>query len=194
MLVVELVETLLIKVFVDLVGSVSSAMDCAMSSRRRTRPGNGYSVHDVFLRYTGVQPEIAWRRVRQEQSTVTVDQKPVPTKGLGLLEMKLVTAVVKQLALDDIKTNLLRTEGVSWIAVSAVHVYEPQNGRAQFYRGVQYPTDIAPKVRFEVLVDDACVDEAVASITQAARFAENRDGELWICEVRTANHCPQRNM
>ncbi len=53
------------------------------------------------------------------------------------------------------------------------------------YRGAEYSVDFVPKVRVEVVVDDAAVDKVVDVIVQAARTGKIGDGKVWVSPVET---------
>ena len=68
--------------------------------------------------------------------------------------MKLITAIVKPFTLEDVKTGLEQT-GILGMTVSEVQGYGRQKGHTEVYRGAEYSVDFVPKVRVEVVVDDA---------------------------------------
>ena len=72
--------------------------------------------------------------------------------------MKLITAIVKPFTLEDVKTGLEQT-GILGMTVSEVQGYGRQKGHTEVYRGAEYSVDFVPKVRVEVVVDDAAVLE-----------------------------------
>jgi nitrogen regulatory protein P-II 1 len=96
--------------------------------------------------------------------------------------MKLVTAVVKPFKLDDVKTAL-QAHGVHGMTVSEVQGYGRQRGHTEVYRGAEYVVDFVPKVRIEVLVDDADADAVVDVIVGAARTDQIGDGKVWVTPV-----------
>ena len=71
--------------------------------------------------------------------------------------MMLVTAILKPFALDDVRSGLERVD-VAGMTVGEVSGYGRQRGHTEFYRGADYHVDFVPKVRVEVVVDDAAVD------------------------------------
>ena len=71
--------------------------------------------------------------------------------------MKLVTAIVKPFKLDDVK-EALKALGVQGMTVSEVQGFGRQRGHTEVYRGAEYTVDFVPKVRVEVLADDADAD------------------------------------
>ncbi|MGL6236174.1 MAG: P-II family nitrogen regulator [Segniliparus sp.] len=96
--------------------------------------------------------------------------------------MKLVTAIVKPFTLEDVKTALEQS-GVVGMTVSEVQGYGRQKGHTEVYRGAEYSVDFVPKVRVEVIVDDAAADQVAQVIVDAARTGKIGDGKVWITTV-----------
>ena len=98
--------------------------------------------------------------------------------------MKLVTAIVKPFKLDDVKAALkdLSVEGMT---VSEVRGFGRQRGHTEVYRGSEYTVDFVPKVRVEVLADDADVQRLVDALVEAARTGKIGDGKVWVTGVDT---------
>jgi nitrogen regulatory protein P-II 1 len=98
--------------------------------------------------------------------------------------MKLVTAIVKPFTLEDVKGALERI-GVLGMTVSEVQGFGRQKGHTEIYRGAEYSVDFVPKVRVEVVVDEAQVDKTIDAIVEAARTGKIGDGKVWVTPVDT---------
>ena len=96
--------------------------------------------------------------------------------------MKLVTAVIKPHKWEDVRAAL-EAFGVTGMTVSEVSGYGRQKGHTEVYRGAEYSVDFVPKVRVEVVVDDAAVDKVVEVIVEAARTGKIGDGKVWVSPV-----------
>ena len=96
--------------------------------------------------------------------------------------MKLVTAIIKPFKLEDVK-SALEAHGVHGLTVSEASGYGRQRGHTEVYRGAEYTVDLVPKVRIEVLADDADADAIVESIVTAARTDRIGDGKVWVMPV-----------
>ncbi|MGB8649862.1 MAG: P-II family nitrogen regulator [Mycobacteriales bacterium] len=109
--------------------------------------------------------------------------------------MKLITAVVKPFKLDDVKTAL-EALGVQGMTVSEVQGHGRQRGHTEVYRGAEYTVDFVPKVRIEVLVDDADAGRVLDAVVDAARTGAIGDGKVWstpideVVRVRTGERGP----
>jgi nitrogen regulatory protein P-II 1 len=110
--------------------------------------------------------------------------------------MRLVTAVVKPFKLDDVK-SALQAYGVQGMTVSEVQGYGRQRGHTEVYRGAEYTVDFVPKVRIEVLVDDAEADDVIGIIAKSAQTGTIGDGKVWsvpvdaVVRVRTGERGPE---
>jgi nitrogen regulatory protein P-II 1 len=98
--------------------------------------------------------------------------------------MKLVTAIVKPFTLEDVKAALEQI-GVLGMTVSEVQGFGRQKGHTEVYRGVEYSVDFVPKIRVEVVVDEAQVDKTIDALVEAARTGKIGDGKVWVTPVET---------
>ncbi len=96
--------------------------------------------------------------------------------------MKLVTAIVKPFKTDDVK-EALKGAGVAGMTVTEVRGFGRQRGHTEVYRGAEYTVDFVPKVRIDVVVDDADAQRVVDAIVAAARTGKIGDGKVWLTEV-----------
>ncbi|MCA1821624.1 MAG: P-II family nitrogen regulator [Pseudonocardiaceae bacterium] len=98
--------------------------------------------------------------------------------------MKLVTAIVKPFTLEDVKSALERI-GVLGMTVSEVQGFGRQKGHTEIYRGAEYSVDFVPKIRVEVVVDEAQVEKTIDAVVEAARTGKIGDGKVWVTSVDT---------
>jgi nitrogen regulatory protein P-II 1 len=96
--------------------------------------------------------------------------------------MKLVTAIVKPFKLDEVK-EALKDAGVQGMTVLESRGFGRQRGHTEVYRGAEYQIDFVPKVRIEILVDEAMVDRVVQVITDSARTGTIGDGKIWVTPI-----------
>jgi nitrogen regulatory protein P-II 1 len=96
--------------------------------------------------------------------------------------MRVVTAVIKPFKLDDVKTAL-ESFGVQGMTVSEVQGFGRQRGHTEVYRGAEYTVAFVPKVRIEVLVDDADVTDVLEVMAKAAHTGAIGDGKVWSVPV-----------
>ncbi|MEV1077589.1 P-II family nitrogen regulator [Streptomyces sp. NPDC050211] len=98
--------------------------------------------------------------------------------------MKLITAIVKPYRLDEVK-NALQELGVHGLTVTEASGYGRQRGHTEVYRGAEYQVDLVPKVRIEIVVEDAASDDVIDAIVKAAQTGKIGDGKVWVLPVET---------
>ncbi|MCG6871071.1 MAG: P-II family nitrogen regulator [Gammaproteobacteria bacterium] len=96
--------------------------------------------------------------------------------------MKLVTAIIKPFKLEDVR-DALADIGVRGMTVTEVKGFGRQKGHTELYRGAEYVVDFLPKVKLEVAVDNAIVDQVTEAIVSAARTGKIGDGKIFVTEV-----------
>jgi len=99
--------------------------------------------------------------------------------------MKLVVAVLKPFKLDEVK-EALKTIGVQGMTLTEAQGFGRQRGHTEVYRGAEYEVDFVPKIRVEVLVDDAQADDVVNAIVTTAATGKIGDGKVWVVPVESA--------
>jgi len=95
--------------------------------------------------------------------------------------MKLITAIIKPFKLDV--KDALKAAGVVGMTVSEVKGFGRQGGHTETYRGAEYNVDLVPKVRLELVVDDAIVDQVLETIAASANTGKIGDGKIWVSSV-----------
>jgi nitrogen regulatory protein P-II 1 len=96
--------------------------------------------------------------------------------------MKLVTAIIKPFKLEDVK-EALETFGVHGLTVGEVNGFGRQKGHTEVYRGAEYTVDFVPKVKVEIVVEDADAADVVNVIVKAAATGQIGDGKVWVTGV-----------
>ena len=99
--------------------------------------------------------------------------------------MKKIEAIVKPFKLDDVK-EAINEIGIQGMTISEVKGYGRQKGHKEIYRGAEYVVDFIPKVKIEVVVDDAKADPVVDKIIEAAKTGKIGDGKIFVYSVEEA--------
>ena len=99
--------------------------------------------------------------------------------------MKKIEAIIKPFKLDDVK-EALHEVGVSGITVTEAKGFGRQKGHPELYRGAEYVVDFLPKVKLEVVVDDALAPRVVEAIAAAAQTGRIGDGKIFVIPVESA--------
>ncbi len=98
--------------------------------------------------------------------------------------MKLITAVLKPHMLDEVK-EALQAIGVQGMTVSEVKGFGRQGGHTETYRGAEYKVDFVPKLRLEVVVDEAEAAKVADTVRASAQTGNIGDGKIWITDVES---------
>ena len=69
------------------------------------------------------------------------------------------------------------------MTVSETRGFGRQKGHTEIYRGAEYTVDFIPKVRIEVLAEDADAQAIVDLIVTTANTGSIGDGKLWVTAV-----------
>jgi nitrogen regulatory protein P-II 1 len=96
--------------------------------------------------------------------------------------VNLITAVVKPHKVEEVK-DALKGIGMQGMTVDEVKGFGRQGGHTETYRGAEYTVDLLPKVKIEVLCEEAMTDQVVDTIVGAARTDKIGDGKVWVTPV-----------
>jgi nitrogen regulatory protein P-II 2 len=99
-----------------------------------------------------------------------------------VVQMKLITAVIKPFKLDDVRAALGEL-GVQGMTITEVKGFGRQKGHTEIYRGAEYAINFLPKVKIEVAVADAHADKLVQAIQHAAKTGQIGDGKIFVCAI-----------
>ena len=96
--------------------------------------------------------------------------------------MKKVEAIVQPFKTDEVK-EALKAIGIDGMTVTEVRGHGRQKGHKEVYRGQEYTVDLLPKVKFEMAVPDARLEEVLAALTAAARTGKIGDGKIFVFDM-----------
>jgi nitrogen regulatory protein P-II 1 len=96
--------------------------------------------------------------------------------------MKKIEAIVRHFKLEEVK-DALNAMGVKGMTVTEVRGFGRQKGHTETYRGAEYSVDFLPKVKIEVVVDDAEAQGVINKIMTTARTGQVGDGKIFVTEL-----------
>ena len=99
--------------------------------------------------------------------------------------MKKIEAIIKPFKLDEVK-EALQEIGIQGLSVIEVKGFGRQKGHTELYRGAEYVVDFLPKVKLEVVVNDAIAERVVEAIAGAAQTGRIGDGKIFVVPVESA--------
>jgi nitrogen regulatory protein PII len=96
--------------------------------------------------------------------------------------MKKVEAIIKPFKLDEVKDQLNEI-GIKGITVSEVKGFGRQKGHTELYRGAEYVVDFLPKIKLEIIVTDALLDDVINTIMRTAQTGRIGDGKIFVTDL-----------
>ncbi len=99
--------------------------------------------------------------------------------------MKKLEAIIQPFKLDEVK-EALKQIGIDGMTITEVRGHGRQKGHKEVYRGQEYNVDLLPKVKFELVVPDARLEEVIEAVMNAARTGKIGDGKIFVYDVAEA--------
>jgi nitrogen regulatory protein P-II 1 len=99
--------------------------------------------------------------------------------------MKKIEAIIKPFKLDEVREALAKA-GITGLTVTEVKGFGRQKGHSELYRGAEYQVEFLPKVKLEILVEDAQASPIVEALAAAARTGRIGDGKIFIVPIDDA--------
>jgi nitrogen regulatory protein P-II 1 len=96
--------------------------------------------------------------------------------------MKKIEAIIQPFKLEEVK-EALKGIGIDGMTVTEVRGHGRQKGHKEVYRGQEYTVDLLPKVKIEMVVSSARVEEAITALMEAARTGKIGDGKIFVSEI-----------
>jgi len=96
-----------------------------------------------------------------------------------------IEAIIQPYKFDDVKQALLDI-GIDGMTISEVRGHGRQKGHSETYRGAEYNVDLLPKVRIELVVPGARLDEIVGVLAAAGKTGRIGDGKIFVIPVEDA--------
>ena len=127
--------------------------------------------HEVYGAQRRITSGQVWRHAHTTESTA----KP----------MKKIEAIIKPFKLEEVK-EALGEIGVNGMTVIEVKGFGRQKGHTEIYRGSEYTVDFLPKIKIEVVVPNALVEEAVTGILKSAKTGKIGDGKIFVSTIDEA--------
>jgi len=97
--------------------------------------------------------------------------------------MKKIEAIVRHHKLDEIAAKLDEA-GFKGMTVTEVRGYGRQKGHSETYRGAEYTVDFVPKLKIEMVTDDAMASKVIDIIVKSAQTGNIGDGKIFVSELK----------
>jgi nitrogen regulatory protein P-II 1 len=99
--------------------------------------------------------------------------------------MKKIEAIIKPFKLDDVK-DALNALGINGMTVTEVKGFGRQRGHKEVYRGTEYQTDFLPKIKIDIVVEDAMVEKVIDAIIENSNTGKIGDGKIFVSSLEQA--------
>ena len=99
--------------------------------------------------------------------------------------MKLIIATIKPFKLEEVR-EALTDAGIRGMMVTEIKGFGSQSGHTEIYRGAEYAVNFVPKVKLEIAVPDALVDQVVETLGATARTGKIGDGKIFVLDLEQA--------
>ncbi|MEP7366944.1 MAG: P-II family nitrogen regulator [Acidobacteriota bacterium] len=96
--------------------------------------------------------------------------------------MKKIEAIIQPFKLEEVK-EALKAIGVDGMTVTEVRGHGRQKGHKEVYRGQEYMVDLLPKVKIEMVIAAARLEEVIKAVVTAARTGKIGDGKIFVYDV-----------
>lgn len=96
--------------------------------------------------------------------------------------MKRVEIIIKPFKLEDVK-DALADIGITGMTVVEVKGYGRQKGHSELYRGAEYVVDFMPKIKIDIVVEEADVSKVTEVVVEAARTGKIGDGKIFVSAI-----------
>ena len=99
--------------------------------------------------------------------------------------MKKIETIIKPFKLDEVK-DALNAMGVTGMTIMEVKGFGRQRGHKEIYRGTEYQVDFVPKIKINVIVDEAVAEKVVGTIAKTAKTGKIGDGKIFVSTIDEA--------
>lgn len=96
--------------------------------------------------------------------------------------MTKVEAIIQPARFESVKQALIDI-GIEGMTASEVRGHGRQKGHTEMYRGHEYRSDMLPKIKFEIVIDDKNVEAVLDAIIENASTGKIGDGKIFLSRI-----------
>lgn len=97
--------------------------------------------------------------------------------------MKKIEAIIRPEKVDEVR-QAIEAVGYPGITITEAEGHGKQKGVVQQWRGETYRVEFLPKVKIEIVVGDADVEQIIKAIIKAAKTGSVGDGKIFVSDVK----------
>ena len=113
---------------------------------------------------------------------VEVAPKIAVERPAGGIKMTKIEIITKQGRFETLKAAMDKI-GITGMTVTNVLGYGAQGGHVEYYRGVEYETNLLPKVKVEIVVSKVPVRTVIETAKKALYTGNIGDGKIFVYDV-----------
>jgi len=134
-------------------------------------------------RLDGLEAAVVTGTVPVEQA-VSVQVMPSPSvdRPASGVKMTKIEIITKQGRFESLK-NAMDKIGITGMTVTNVLGYGTQGGYTEYYRGVEFETNLLPKVKVEIIVSKVPVRTVIETAKKALYTGNIGDGKIFVYDV-----------
>ncbi|MCR5562200.1 MAG: P-II family nitrogen regulator [Desulfovibrio sp.] len=99
--------------------------------------------------------------------------------------MKKLEIIIRTGMFDKVKSTLTNL-GIQGLNYTEIKGFGRQHGHTEVYRGTTMRVDCLPKLKVEVVLADARVEEVINAVVMVARTGQVGDGKIFVSDVADA--------
>jgi nitrogen regulatory protein P-II 1 len=96
--------------------------------------------------------------------------------------MTKVEAIIQPARFESVKQALIDI-GIEGMTASEVRGHGRQKGHTEMYRGHEYRSDMLPKIKLELVIDDKSVEAVLDAIIENASTGKIGDGKIFLSRI-----------
>jgi nitrogen regulatory protein P-II 1 len=96
--------------------------------------------------------------------------------------MKKVEAIIRHYKLEEVK-QALTEQGITGMTITEVRGFGRQKGHTEVYRGSEYKVDFLPKIKVELVIADAALENVMNAIIRASQTGQVGDGKMFVTDL-----------
>jgi len=96
--------------------------------------------------------------------------------------MTKVEAIFQPARFESVKQALIDI-GIEGMTASEVRGHGRQKGHTEMYRGHEYRSDMLPKIKLELVIDDKSVEAVLDAIIENASTGKIGDGKIFLSRI-----------
>ena len=99
--------------------------------------------------------------------------------------MKMITAIIRPHKYNDVRDALVDI-GIEGLSATEIKGFGRQRGKTEIYRGSEYKTTEIPKIKIDLVVEAARLEQVIEIIKKTSETGKVGDGKIFISDIDRA--------